>query len=77
MRKLESVKSDFWGETREAVIYRDAEWQEWRVKHLIGGIYLAEADYHTDARLDAYTHAWKWTGFNAAAFAAAMCEVQS
>lgn len=34
-------------------VYRDAEWQEYRVRSYISGILLADADYHTSDRQDA------------------------
>lgn len=44
---------------KEAKIYRDSEWQEWRVKFYDSkGNYLGEdCDYHTDDKFDAQSTA--------------------
>lgn len=50
---------------RTAKIYRDAEWQEWQVSHIIGnGLANKDADYHTDSKVDAFLSAtlWVWEG---------------
>lgn len=36
-----------------AKVYRDTEWNEWRVRFWYCKVYLNEADYHTDDREDA------------------------
>lgn len=40
--------------------YRDAEWDEHRVKHFIDGVHQKNADYHTDDKSDASGTAKKW-----------------
>ena len=37
----------------DAVIYRDAEWNEYRVLQFVNGEHVPGADYHTDDREDA------------------------
>ena len=60
MKRLETIPNNKTG--REAKVYRDSIWQEWRVKHYQDGTHLAEADYHTDHKDDAQHHAraWAW-----------------
>jgi hypothetical protein len=60
MKKLESISNLAAG--REAKVYRDSEWQEWRVKFYQDGQHLAEADYHTDDKGDAQhtARSWAW-----------------
>lgn len=60
LRRLETVIHTTTG--REARVYRDAEWQEWRVKFYQDGRHLAEADDHTDDKGDAQHTArtWAW-----------------
>ena len=60
LRRLESITNTTTG--REAQVYRDAEWQEWRVKFYQDGQHLAAADYHTDNKSDAQhtARAWAW-----------------
>lgn len=38
---------------RTAKVYRDSEWQEYRVKFYVAGTHMDAADYHTDDREDA------------------------
>lgn len=45
---------------KKADVYRDAEWEEFRVKFYRFGVYQAEADYHTDDRRDADSTASYW-----------------
>ena len=59
MKRLETIINTKTG--REARVYRDSDWQEWRVKFYEHGIYLAEADYHTDDKADAMHTARSWT----------------
>ena len=37
----------------QARVYRDVEWDEYRVKLYINGVYEETADYHTDDKHDA------------------------
>lgn len=62
MKKLETITHTTNG--REAKVYRDSVWQEWRVKHYIDGEYQKEADYHTDDKGDAQHHARAWAWWN-------------
>jgi hypothetical protein len=59
MRRLETLTNTATG--REARVYRDSDWQEWRVKHYQDGEHLTAADYHTDDKADALNHARHWT----------------
>ncbi len=58
MRRIETITNNSTG--REARVYRDSEWQEWRVN----GQHQTEADHHTDDKGDAQCHAraWAWGG---------------
>ena len=47
-------------EVRKAKIYRDAEWNEYRVKFYINGAYQENADFHTDSKRDAFDTARHW-----------------
>lgn len=60
MRRLETISSKTTG--REARIYRDSEWQEWRVCFYQDGRHLLNADFHTDDKGDAQhtARAWVW-----------------
>lgn len=60
MRRLETILNQTTG--REARVYRDSEWQEWRVRFYDQGLHLAAADYHTDDKGDAQhtARAWVW-----------------
>lgn len=42
---------------KQAKVYRDAEWEEYRVKHYTDGKHHTEADYHTDDKEEAHHHA--------------------
>ncbi len=59
MKRLETIINTTNG--REARVYRDSDWQEWRVKFYEKGIHLTEADYHTDDKSDAMHNARSWT----------------
>lgn len=43
-----------------AKVYRDAEWDEYRVKHFINGKHHKKADYHTNDKDDAHSTAKYW-----------------
>lgn len=58
LRRILKVSNDKAGKL--ASVYRDSEWQEYRVKHHQDGIYLEAADYHTGDRTDAISHAEAW-----------------
>lgn len=61
LRLLDEIAND--ARTRIAKVYRDTEWQEYRVKFTQDGARLPDADYHTTDRDDA-THtarAWAWS----------------
>jgi hypothetical protein len=60
LRRLETISNMTTG--REARVFRDAEWQEWRVKFYQAGQHLAEADYHSDDKGDAQftARSWAW-----------------
>ena len=45
---------------RAAVVYRDAEWNEYRIRFHEWWEYLPQADYHTDDRQDALGTAANW-----------------
>lgn len=42
---------------KRAVIYRDAEWNEYRIQFHFNGQYQENADYHTDDKHEAFTAA--------------------
>lgn len=42
---------------KTAHVYRDAEWNEYRVKYYVNGIYQVSADYHCDTRKEAEQNA--------------------
>lgn len=42
---------------KQAKVYRDHEWDEYRVKHYKDGKHLTKADYHTDDKHEALDHA--------------------
>lgn len=44
-----------------AKVYRDSEWNEYRVKFYRYNQHLTEADYHTPDKLDAIHTACSWT----------------
>lgn len=52
LRKLTSFSSTS-GQYRTATVYRDAEWDEYRVRFYREGVYQEGADYHTDDKQDA------------------------
>lgn len=58
MRKVGSFFNTATGKT--ANVYRDSEWQEYRVKFYRNGVYQKDADYHCDDRLDADQTAVYW-----------------
>ena len=45
---------------KTAKVYKDYDWNEYRVKHFIGGKHQKNADYHTDDADDAHTTAKKF-----------------
>ena len=51
LRRIETILND--GKKLAAKVYRDAEWQEYRVKFFRDGKYQRDADYHTDDKADA------------------------
>lgn len=52
---------DYEGGNRKATVHKDSDWGEYRVKHHVDGKHQTEADYHTDDKEDAHTHAKTWT----------------
>jgi hypothetical protein len=60
MRRLETITNQTKG--REARVYRDSVWQEWRVCFYQDGQHLTAADYFTDDKGDAQhtARAWAW-----------------
>lgn len=63
LRRLETIESKSTG--RVAKVYRDATWQEWRVRHYISGTHQADADYHTTDKGEAQQHARSWAWYTA------------
>jgi len=51
LRKIESISNE--SLELKAIIYHDAEWNEYRVKFHQHGTYQTESDYHTDDKEDA------------------------
>lgn len=45
---------------RTAKVYKDEDWNEFRVKFYIKGVHQAGSDYHTDSRSDALQTASTW-----------------
>lgn len=45
---------------RTAKVYRDTEWEEWRVQHYLDGKHQIKADYHTPEKDDAHNTAASW-----------------
>jgi hypothetical protein len=61
LRKIESITNTKNG--KSATVYRDAEFQEYRVRFYQDGKHLTEADYHTDSKSDAqFTARTVWSG---------------
>jgi hypothetical protein len=48
------------GNGKTAKVYRDTDWDEFRVKHYTDGKYHDKADYHTDDVNDAHDTAQAW-----------------
>lgn len=64
LRRIETISNTKAG--REARVYRDAEWQEFRVKFFQDGTHQVNADYHTDDKGDAQHTARSWVWHQAA-----------
>lgn len=43
-----------------AKLYRDSEWNEWKVIFILDDSHIAAADYFTDDKVDALATAEKW-----------------
>jgi len=61
LRKIESISNKRLGV--KATVYRDTEWQEYRIKFHRQEIYQENADYHTDDKSDAQHTARSFCGF--------------
>lgn len=61
LRRIETISNKNQG--IKAIVYRDAEWNEYRVKFHRQGIYQENADYHTDDKSDAQHTARHFCGF--------------
>ena len=46
LRKIKTFSATTQGQNRAATLYRDAEWDEYRVKFYRDGVYQEDADYH-------------------------------
>jgi hypothetical protein len=57
-------------ETREARIYYDSEWNEYRIVFYVNGTKQSGADYHTDDKTDAIQTAEVWASAYTRALAA-------
>lgn len=55
------LKTTVLGTDRSARVYRDTDWNEYRVKFYQEGQHQAGADYHTDDQADAEDTAAAWT----------------
>lgn len=56
LRKVLAVSNEFVAESSSAlmaVVYRDVEWNEYRVKYTRAGVYQKRADSHHDDKQDA------------------------
>jgi hypothetical protein len=61
LRKIESVTNTKTG--KSATVYRDSEWNEYRVRFYKDGKHMTDADYHTDSKSDAqFTARTVWSG---------------
>lgn len=58
LRKIET----FTGNNRVAKVYRDSEWNEYRVTYMLDGAKIVGGDYHTDDKQDALDTAQVWVG---------------
>lgn len=45
---------------RQAVVYRDVEWNEYRTRFYTEGVHHVDADSHTDDKQDALQTAESW-----------------
>lgn len=54
LRKLIGMQDARFDPPRGYDIYRDAEWDEYRVRFYINGKHQKDADYHTTDKQDAY-----------------------
>lgn len=45
---------------REARVYRDSEWEEYRTVFYVDGVKQQNADHHTDDKQDAFATAERW-----------------
>ena len=61
LKRIETISNTQDG--LSAKVYRDSEWQEYRVKFFRGGTYQVGADYHTDDKSDAQFTARAYCGF--------------
>lgn len=59
MSKLRLIKTESQGD-KVAKVYRDSEWNEYRVVYLLNGSKLNNADYHTSDKVDALDTAANW-----------------
>lgn len=61
---LRYIETVYW-QGRAAVIYKDLEWEEYRVRLFQSGAYVAGADYHTYDPCDAHHTANRMVGLTA------------
>lgn len=61
LRRIETITNGTTG--TQAKVYRDREWQEYRVKFFRDAAYQEGADYHTDDKSDAQFTARAFCGF--------------
>lgn len=54
------LKKTYCSGNKTAKVYRDHEWEEYRVKHFVDGKHQKKADYHTNDRDDAHNTAKHW-----------------
>lgn len=59
-RRLQATYQNNPSTTRQAKVYRDAEWQEWVVQFYRNGAKLTDASYHTTDEVDAHQTARHW-----------------
>ena len=53
LRLINTIEAD----NSTAKVYRDSDWNEYRVKFFIDGVHQVDADYHTDDKADAISTA--------------------
>lgn len=53
LRLINTIEAD----SNTAKVYRDSDWNEYRVKFFASGVHQVDADYHTTSKEDAISTA--------------------